>query len=356
MDLEAAFLQDIQDDPFDQDTWLVLADWLREQADPVQQARGEMVHLLHALRHEPAGPESKAQQRRLQELIAAGTPPCVPSLTSSVGIELALIPAGRFLMGSPTHESERQSNEGPAHEVTLTRPFYLGVQLVTLGQFRAFVSETQHKTVPEVDGQGVSGWNTGDDAWENGAEYSWQNPGWPQDDRHPATFVFWEDAVAFCKWLSRKEGHRYRLATEAEWEYACRATTSTPFFFGDTASAEQANFDGHYPYNGALKGRYLKTTTPVGAYPPNPFGLYDMHGNAWEWVADWYESQYPVTPQIDPQGPVHGSQRVLRGGSWYSVGWVCRSARRVGAERGDPHVFGFRVARTIEERDPGRGE
>src|SRR6516165_3525354 len=150
MDLEAAFLQDIQDDPFDQGTWLVLADWLREQADPVQQARGEMVHLLHALRHEPEGPHSKERQRRLQELIAADTPPCVPTLTNSVGMELALIPAGRFQMGSPAHEAERQSNEGPVHEVTLTRPFYLGAHLVTLGQFRAFVNETSHKTVPEV--------------------------------------------------------------------------------------------------------------------------------------------------------------------------------------------------------------
>src|SRR5262249_22585839 len=140
--------------------------------------------------------------------------------------------------------------------------------------------------------------------------------------RHPVDSVSWEDAVAFCQKLSEQaeeisKGRTYRLPTEAEWEYACRggANASTPFAFGESLSSKQANFNGNYPYN-AARGRYLERTAPVGSYLPNAFGLFDMHGNLWEWCADWYsEDYYSQSPRQDPPGPPRGTLRVLRGGS-----------------------------------------
>jgi formylglycine-generating enzyme len=152
---------------------------------------------------------------------------------------------------------------------------------------------------------------------------------------YPVEQVSWDEAAEFCRRLSllleeRKAGHRYTLPTEAEWEYACRAGTVTPFAFGHNLglSSTQANFDGTRPYGSAEVGPYLERTSKVGSYPANAWGLYDMHGNVWEWCQDWYAEGYDLASEVDPTGPVHGSQRVLRGGSWNNSGFICRSARR----------------------------
>ncbi|MBW3543969.1 MAG: formylglycine-generating enzyme family protein, partial [Planctomycetes bacterium] len=176
---------------------------------------------------------------------------------------------------------------------------------------------------------------------------------------HPMENVLWERAVDFCKRLSqrpeeRRAGRTYRLPTEAEWEYACRAGTTTPFHFGDALSSTQANFNGDYPYRDAAKGPYLRKTAPVGSYAPNAFGLYDMHGNVAEWCADWYDPDYyRDSPREDPLGPPVGVvptdfntwYLVVRGGSWLDDARACRSAYRFRAMPNNTYrLIGFRVA------------
>ncbi len=241
-------------------------------------------------------------------------------------------------------------------EVTLTKPFYLGVYTVTVGQFRQFVKNAGYQTEAEKDGDGGWGYNAETKDFDRDKKYNWQNVGWDQTDDHPVVNVTWNDAVVFCDWLSKKEGKKYSLPTEAQWEYSCRAGTKTRFFSGDdaetlkgVANIADASFkqkcpaaswavawDDGYPF-----------TAPVGKFEPNAFGLYDMHGNVWQWCADPYGA-YPQGKVIDPQGPKDGESRVLRGGSyWYNAVYV-RSANRYGFARTNrTYVIGFRVARTF---------
>jgi formylglycine-generating enzyme required for sulfatase activity len=234
-------------------------------------------------------------------------------------------------MGSPAREQGRSADEGPAHDVTLTRPFYLGVYPVTQEQYQRLMGTNPSHFCRGGRGKGQV----------------------KEEDCHlfPAEKVTWGNAVAFCRKLSEQPDERthnrlYRLPTEAEWEYACRAgKTGEPFHFGATLNATQANFDGTQPYGRAAVGPYLKRPTAVGGYPPNDFGLFDVHGNVWEWCQDWYgEDYYAHSPPQDPLGPEEGEQRVLRGGDWGSSATNCRSAYR---GRGEPgaHVYryGFRV-------------
>jgi formylglycine-generating enzyme required for sulfatase activity len=216
-------------------------------------------------------------------------------------------------MGSPLGERHRLSPEGPMHEVEITKPFYLGVFPVTQGQFHR-VRELRPAWFC-ANGQGsdqVKGLDTA---------------------TFPIEMVSWNDALDFCRALSQRKaearaGRRYRLPTEAEWEYACRAGTMTPFHFGMTASLRQANFDGQRPY-GAVAEASLQRPSPVGRSLPNAWGLYDMHGNVWEWVADRFARDfYSGRAQRDPTGPKRGDERMVRGGSWNNVGSVCRSATR----------------------------
>jgi formylglycine-generating enzyme required for sulfatase activity len=260
-------------------------------------------------------------------------------------MKLVRIEPGKFLMGSPANEADRGDDEHQ-HEVEITRPFWLGVHPVTVGQFRAFVKATGYRTQAEREG-GAHRW-TGS-KWELDARTNWQNPGFAQDESHPVVCVSWNDAQEFCAWLTKTHsGHAYRLPTEAEWEYACRggASSSTPFHYGASLCSTQANFDGNYLYGGAAKRPYLQRTTPVGSYKPNAWGLYDLHGNVWEWCADWYAADYyQQSPRRDPPGPPEGSRRVIRGGGWNSDGQICRSAVRGGRE---PAIrfsdLGFRVS------------
>jgi sulfatase modifying factor 1 len=227
------------------------------------------------------------------------------------GIELVYIPAGSFTMGSPQGEEGRDGDEGPQHQVTLSQGFYLGKTEVTQAQWEK-----------------VTGKNPSD----------FQNAG----PTAPVENVSWDDCQAFCK----EAGSGLRLPLEAEWEYACRAGTTTAFHYGDSLDASMANFDGDYPYGEGKKGEYRETTIAVGQFKPNAWGLYDMHGNVWEWCQDWI-GDYPAGAVRDPRGPDSGADRVLRGGGWYNFARYCRSASRNG-RRPDYRIrnFGLRVARS----------
>ena len=247
-----------------------------------------------------------------------------PTILNAIGMELVLIPAGTFVMGSPDSEPGRDRDEGPRHEVRVTRPFYLGVYPVTQREYEA-----------------VTGTNP--------AHFNRLQGGGPD---HPVEQVSWEEARAFCARLSalpaeQRLGRTYRLPTEAEWEYACRAAAPVPtiFHLGDSLSSRQANFDGNHPHGDASRGPCLGKTCKVGSYRANAFGLHDLHGNVWEWCADWYdEGYYRQSPAQDPQGPPGGAYRVVRGGSWHNVGAGCRSANRNRIRPGTRSSYlGFRV-------------
>jgi formylglycine-generating enzyme required for sulfatase activity len=273
----------------------------------------------------------------------SGKPPApAKTMKNKIGMELVLIPAGKFTMGSPPGEEGRLDNE-KAHEVEITRPFYLGKYEVTKGEFARFVQDREYhggkeyQTEAERDGKGGWGLDAGG-AWRQKPEYTWRNTGWTQTDRHPVVNVSRNDAVAFCKWLSAKEGKKYRLPTEAEWEYSCRAGTTTAFHSGSNdpetlatvANVADVSFKRKFPKSTTIKADdgYV-FTAPVGKFKPNAFGLYDMLGNAWEWCQDWYDSKYyENSPKQDPVCESAGACRVVRGGSFNTLARSCRAASR----------------------------
>jgi formylglycine-generating enzyme required for sulfatase activity len=228
------------------------------------------------------------------------------------GPEMVAVPAGSFIMGSPADEPERKTREGPQHTVTIAKPFAIGRHTVTRGQFDVFVRDTGHNS------------------------QNYRDPGFAQDDNHPVVKVDWEDAKAYAKWLSGKTGRNYRLPSEAEWEYAARAGTTTPYWWGQSITSEQANFCADQ--NG---------TVPVTMFQPNPWGLYQVHGNVWEWTEDCWNNTYAGAPG-DGSAWTSGvsSYNVLRGGSWGSLPRVMRAAYRYW-RRGRFYSTGFRVARTF---------
>ncbi len=235
------------------------------------------------------------------------------TLGNGVTLKMVSVPGGTFLMGSPKTEKERSGNE-VQHQVTVS-PFFLGKYPVTQEQWEALMGK---------------------------------NPSRFQGTKRPVEMVSWHDTVEFCQKISEKTGQTYRLPTEAEWEYACRAGTTTPFYFGKTMTSELVNYNGNYPYASALKGQYRQETTEVGTFPPNAFGLYDMHGNVWEWCQDWFAQEYySKSLENDPRGPDTGSNRVLRGGAWRHGARGCRSAYRSGNGPGGRILaLGFRLLRT----------
>jgi formylglycine-generating enzyme len=237
------------------------------------------------------------------------------------------IKGGRFTMGSPEDEPERRSDE-TQHEVVV-RDFFLGKYPVTVGEFEMFITETGYKTdADKAKGDSLELNKRTGTNWRCDVNGNIQ-----EDKRHPVMYVSWNDATEYCKWLSKKTGMEFRLPTEAEWEYACRAGTATPFSTGKNITTDQANYNGNYPYTGYPKGKYVGKTTPVGTYPPNAWGVYDMHGNVWEWCSDWYgKDYYDICKNqgvvTDPRGPEFGADRVLRGGGWYRKAGSLRSAYR----------------------------
>jgi len=252
-----------------------------------------------------AGPGSRS------EAGAKAQPPAAPGagqgltldLGGGVTMALAAIPPGRFMMGSPDSEEGREKEEGPRHEITISKPFYMSATEVTEAQYAAVM--------------GIA-------------------PGGGKAAAKPVTGVSWQDAAAFCKKLSEKTGKAVRLPTEAEWEYACRAGSQARFSFGDADSGLS-----EYAWYGANSGL---GTHPAGQKKSNAWGLYDMHGNVGEWCADWF-GPYPAGPVTDPQGPASGKERVVRGGSWYYSADGCRAANRIRFAPGDGFpCIGFRVA------------
>ena len=235
------------------------------------------------------------------------------TFTNSLNMTFVLIQPGTFMMGSPSNEPQRDNDE-TQHQVTLTKGYYIQTTEVTQGQWQAIMGRN-----PSYFS------NCGKDC--------------------PVENVSWDDVQDFIKQLNKKENtSRYRLPTEAEWEYAARAGSKGPFAFGDCLSTNEANYNGNYPLTGCSKGEYRKTPIAVGSLKANAWGLYDMHGNVWEWCQDRY-GDYPNNAVSDPQGPTSGGPRVVRGGSWYYLAWDCRSAFRYRIEPGFRfRDLGFRLA------------
>ena len=240
-----------------------------------------------------------------------------------IGLEMVAIPGGTFMMGSPPEELEHQDNESPQHSVTV-QPFFMGKYQVTQAQWR-FVAQ-----LPQVNRELE------------------QDPSHFKGDNRPVESVSWEDAVEFCDRLSQYTGRTYRLPSEAEWEYACRAGTTTPFHFGETITTDLVNYNGNYTYGQGSKGVYRKETTEVGSFGvANNFGLYDMHGNVWEWCQDDWHSDYEGAP-IDGSAWLNNEEnnngKLLRGGSWVTFPGNCRSAFRLNYSLDDGNGYlGFRV-------------
>ena len=234
----------------------------------------------------------------------------------SLTLQLVRIPGGTFTMGTHKDEPERYEDEGPQHKVQVPE-FYMGKYPVTQSQWKAVAALPQVERKLDAD------------------------PSYFKGDDCPVERVSWYEAVEFCKRLSKHTGREYRLPTEAEWEYACRAGTTTQYHFGDTLTSELANYD-------------TNQTTPVGTYPANKFGLYGMHGNVWEWCQDHRHKNYKGAPTDgsawDDQG--ENDSRVLRGGSWFDSPWYCRSASRDYFHPDDRcDDIGFRVVVDVADRE-----
>jgi serine/threonine protein kinase/formylglycine-generating enzyme required for sulfatase activity len=245
--------------------------------------------------------------------------------TNSIGMKLELIPPGQFSMGV----LNGVGFVTPVHDVSITRPFYLGAYEVTRRQFASFVARSQFKTRAE---RGKGGWRLDDNSgrrsiWDAKHQYTWRSPGFPQENNHPVVDVCWDDAQEFCHWLSRTEGKTYRLPTEAEWEYAARAGTPGGQYNGQgdvtqIANVADASTKNKFPaWKGIASSDGFVFTSPAGQFRPNSFGLYDMLGNVMEWCSDWYDADYyKISPTTDPQGPPAGKFRSARGGTFTDVG------------------------------------
>jgi formylglycine-generating enzyme required for sulfatase activity len=235
------------------------------------------------------------------------------TFTNSIGMKFVWIPPGSFIMGSPKGEEGREllrTNEAQ-HKVTLSKGFFMGVHTVTQEQWKKVMGKNPSR--------------------------------FKGTQNLPVENVSWLDCQDFIKELRAIDKKPYRLPFEAEWEYACRAGTTTPFSFGETISTDQANYNGEFTFGKGTKGVYRKKTMPVGSFPANAFGLYEMHGNVVQWCQDWY-GEYRRQEAVNPQGPEKGELRVLRGGSWGGDPQSCRSAARGRLDPGRrDDVCGFRV-------------
>jgi formylglycine-generating enzyme required for sulfatase activity len=289
-----------------------------------------MAGLLLALALALAGVESNGDQKIEKE---EADPE--PGKQNSIGMKFVLVKKGKFTMGSP--REEREFNAENQHEVEITKDFYLGKYEVTQKQYK------------DIMGENPSWFRKG-----GGGEAAVKNL---NTDDFPVEQVTYENALLFLEKLNEREkktlrGKKYRLPSEAQWEYACRGgpvTSTKPFHFkkpSDSFSSGDGNFDGRTPYGDAKKGKYLGRTCKVGSYAPNRLGLYDLHGNVWEWCSDWHDSNYyQNSPKQDPEGPAETALRVIRGGSWSHFGQLCRAAtRHRSAPTSQGSNIGFRVA------------
>jgi formylglycine-generating enzyme required for sulfatase activity len=250
--------------------------------------------------------------------------PIIEVLGNKTTLEMLPIPGGNFIMGSPETEANRFRREGPQHTVTIAR-FYLSKSPITQAQWKAVAA------LPRVD------------------RHLQPDPSRFKGAERPVETVSWWEAIEFCNRLANRTGRTYRLPSEAEWEYACRAGTTSPFYFGETISTAQVNYDGNSTYGAGTEGEYRKETTEVGSFPLNVFGLYDTHGNVGEWCADPWHENYVLAPTDGSVWELESDRdndlRVVRGGSWYDAPGQCRSAVRIEFPR-DLRLkeLGFRVA------------
>ncbi|HZZ81991.1 MAG TPA: bifunctional serine/threonine-protein kinase/formylglycine-generating enzyme family protein [Gemmataceae bacterium] len=288
--------------------------------------------------------------------------------TNSLQSKMALVPPGEFMMGSskewidkhlrekkllPSEAYNKQLQaEMPQHRVRISQPFYVGATEVTLGQFMAFVTAEKYQTLPQTSKRGGTSVEDGKETARD-PKYTWAAPGYKTTKEHPVNNIAWKDAEAFCAWLSKKEGRTYRLPTEAEWEYACRAGTKTAWSFADDLKSPaelRSHMVFHIPLPPFGKGKNNpQTPMPVARLKKNEFGLFDMHGNVAEMCSDSWDPAYyarlakeQVT--VDPKGPPNRAQRVVRGGSFLSTPQQCRSAYRSGVDPSLGYVnVGFRI-------------
>lgn len=267
-------------------------------------------------------------------VLARGEETPASPFENSVGMTLIPVRVGEYVMGSPETEKSRRDDEAQV-PVKITKPFLIGEAEVTQGQWKA-VMGTSFKELLETKAGPLG----------RGANLVLEPSATGKDQ--PMCFVNWADAMGFCEKLTEKEagtlpeGYRYSLPSEAQWEYACRAGTTTVFSYGDTLTSEQANFYGPKPYGVKEEGVYREKTTPVKSFEPNAWGIYDMHGNLYEWCLDWYGET--LSGGDDPAGVGEGEGRVIRGGTWNRTATSCRSAYRYSAgPESRSYNIGFRV-------------
>lgn len=266
-------------------------------------------------------------------------------INNSLGMKLRRISAGKFRMGNDEsiaklrqlfpYSKDDWFDDALPHRVQISKSFYIGQFEVSVGQFRKFIESTNYKTDSERDGKGWGFHRDGN--FEQDAKYSWRNPGYEQTDDHPVVNVSWNDAVKFCDWLSQQEDKSYRLPTEAEWEYACRAGTATHYSFGNypeglaaagNAIDKTAVTKFRHWENAIQSSDGYIAAAPIGSFKANPWELFDMHGNVCEWCHDWH-AKYPENDtSSDPTGPPAGTRRIHRGGGWHLSAADCRSANR----------------------------
>lgn len=259
-------------------------------------------------KHREEEQERLAREKREGEKNMSGRTKTI-TLPGGAEMEMIYCAPGSFMMGSPKDE-EGRDDDGTQHKVTLTRGFWLGKYPVTQAQWESVMGD---------------------------------NPSYFEGDANPVDYVSWDDCKEFIKKINSRFNFTARFPTEAEWEYACRAGTTTMYHWGNALNGDRANCDGNFPCGTSVEGRYLQKTTPVGSYDANPWGFYDMHGNVLEWCADWYGS-YLTKAVTDPEGPASGVGRVLRGGSWFNIASSCCSAYRYSRDPDDRiSLCGFRL-------------
>jgi formylglycine-generating enzyme required for sulfatase activity len=314
-------------------------------------ATAEAQHGAEEARRDPAADVTPGSGQSFRDTLANGQPcPMCP--------EMVVVPAGSFTMGSPSTEQGRYDVEGPQHSVHISRPFAVGKFHVTVDEFAAFVTETGYDA-------GSKCWTFDEGTWQEREGRSWRSPGFAQSGSHPVVCLNWNDAKAYVEWLSRKTEKPYRLLTEAEFEYAARAGTTTRYFFGDDekdmcryGNGADQTAKSSIPWGENLPfwlffpcSDGYAYTSPVGSFAPNAFGLYDMHGNAWEWTEDCWHDNYHGAP-TDGAAWTAGdcSRRVVRGGSWSNLPGALRAAIRFrGWDPSEPRglIFGLRLGRTL---------
>jgi len=287
------------------------------QAEQPDQSRSPIATRL-SINMRQAKPLSQAEEKALRRLDIFKECEACP--------EMIMIPAGEFMMGAPDDEEDSEDNERPRHKVTIPKPLAVGRFAVTFDEWDTCVAD-----------RGCRGYRPSDRGWGRG--------------RRPVLNLWWDDARAYVKWLSDKTGKPYRLLTEAEREYATRAGTTTPFWWGSSLSTDRANYDGSftYPFVAGLKGEYRRKTLPVDSFAPNPWGLYQVHGNIYEWVEDCWHRNYEGAPTDGSAWDTPDCTRhVLRGGAWNFASWHLRSASRGSvASAVELLPVGMRVARTL---------